>query len=35
MTNFFESPFKGKLLSDQVTHPNIVFGRYSPAEPDT
>ena len=29
MTNFFESPFKGKLLSEQVTHPNIVFGRYS------
>jgi chloramphenicol O-acetyltransferase type B len=30
MTNFFESPFKGKLLSEQVTHPNIVFGHYSP-----
>lgn len=29
MTNFFESPFKGKLLSEQVTHPNISVGRYS------
>jgi chloramphenicol O-acetyltransferase type B len=29
MTNFFESPFKGKLLSEQVTHPNITVGRYS------
>jgi chloramphenicol O-acetyltransferase type B len=27
--NFFESPFKGKLLSEQVTNPNIVVGRYS------
>jgi chloramphenicol O-acetyltransferase type B len=27
--NFFESPFKGKLLSEQVTNPNIVAGRYS------
>ncbi|EYF05660.1 type B chloramphenicol O-acetyltransferase [Chondromyces apiculatus] len=27
--NFFESPFKGKLLSEQVTHPNISVGRYS------
>lgn len=29
MTNFFESPFKGKLLTEQVTNPNIVVGRYS------
>ena len=29
MTNFFESPFKGKLLSEQVTHANITVGRYS------
>ena len=29
MTNFFESPFKGRLLSEQVTHPNISVGRYS------
>ncbi|MGQ9371120.1 type B chloramphenicol O-acetyltransferase [Azospirillum sp. ST 5-10] len=29
MTNFFESPFKGKLLSEQVSHPNISVGRYS------
>ena len=29
MTNFFESPFKGIPLDQQVTHPNIVVGRYS------
>jgi chloramphenicol O-acetyltransferase type B len=29
VSNFFESPFKGKLLSEQVTNPNIVVGRYS------
>ena len=29
MTNFFENPFKGIRLSEQVTHPNIVVGRYS------
>jgi chloramphenicol O-acetyltransferase type B len=29
MTNFFESPFKGIRLDEQVTHPNIVVGRYS------
>ena len=29
MTNFFESPFKGILLSEQVTHPNIIVGRFS------
>ncbi|GAU83014.1 type B chloramphenicol O-acetyltransferase [Bosea sp. BIWAKO-01] len=29
MTNVFESPFKGRLLSEQVTNPNIIVGRYS------
>ncbi|WP_129791019.1 type B chloramphenicol O-acetyltransferase [Sphingosinicella sp. CPCC 101087] len=29
MTNYFESPFKGIPLSRQVTHPNIIVGRYS------
>lgn len=29
MENFFESPFKGKLLSEHVTNPNIKVGRYS------
>lgn len=29
MTNYFESPFRGKLLSEQVTNPNIIVGRYS------
>ncbi len=29
MSNFFESPFKGKLLVEQVNHPNISVGRYS------
>lgn len=29
MTNFFESPFKGIPLTRQVSHPNIVVGRYS------
>lgn len=29
MTNYFQSPFKGKLLSEQVTNPNIDVGRYS------
>lgn len=29
MTNYFESPFRGKLLSEQVTNPNIEVGRYS------
>ena len=29
MPNFFESPFKGKLLSEQITNPNITVGRYS------
>lgn len=29
MSNFFDSPFKGKLLSEQVTNPNIEVGRFS------
>lgn len=29
MTNYFESPFKGKLLAEQVSNPNIIVGRYS------
>ncbi|MGH6760897.1 MAG: type B chloramphenicol O-acetyltransferase [Phyllobacterium sp.] len=29
MMNTFESPFKGKLLSEQVKNPNIRYGRYS------
>ena len=26
MANAFESPFKGRLLSEQVTNPNIIVG---------
>ncbi|SHG87586.1 type B chloramphenicol O-acetyltransferase [Pedobacter caeni] len=29
MENYFDSPFKGKLLSEQVTNPNIIVGKYS------
>lgn len=29
MENFFESPFKGIMLAEQVTHPNIEVGRFS------
>lgn len=29
MENFFESPFRGKTLAEQVTNPNIIVGRYS------
>ncbi len=29
MKNYFESPFKGITLDNQVTNPNIVVGRYS------
>ena len=29
MDNAFESPFRGRLLSEQVTNPNIIVGRYS------
>lgn len=29
MSNFFDNPFKGKLLNEQVTNPNIKVGRFS------
>lgn len=29
MKNYFESPFKGQLLTEQVKNPNIKVGRYS------
>ena len=29
MINYFESPFKGKPLADQVNNPNIIIGRFS------
>ncbi len=29
MQNVFDSPFKGMTLDRQVTHPNIITGRYS------
>ncbi|WP_443088983.1 type B chloramphenicol O-acetyltransferase [Vibrio sp. 16] len=29
MMNYFESPFSGKPLSEQVTNPNILVGRHS------
>lgn len=29
MNNFFESPFKGKIISANITNPNIVAGKYS------
>lgn len=29
MGNYFDSPFKGRPLSEQVTNPNIRVGRYS------
>jgi len=29
MSNYFDSPFKGKPLSEQVKNPNIKAGRYS------
>ena len=29
MDNYFESPFQGKLLKEQVTNPNIIVGDYS------
>lgn len=27
--NFFESPFKGKIIKDYITNPNIIAGKYS------
>lgn len=29
MKNFFESPFMGKTIRDQITNPNIIAGEYS------
>lgn len=29
MNNFFESPFKGKIISDNIANPNIIAGKYS------
>nr|AMP57460.1 chlor_Acetyltrans_CAT [uncultured bacterium] len=29
MNNFFESPFKGKIIKDHITNPNITAGKYS------
>ncbi|MFC7523082.1 type B chloramphenicol O-acetyltransferase [Parapedobacter sp. GCM10030251] len=29
MKNFFESPFKGKIIKDHITNPNITAGKYS------
>jgi len=29
MQNFFESPFKGKIIKDHITNPNIIAGKYS------
>lgn len=29
MNNFFESPFKGKIIRDHITNPNIIAGKYS------
>ncbi|MGO3742668.1 type B chloramphenicol O-acetyltransferase [Kerstersia sp.] len=29
MPAYFDSPFRGKLLSEQITNPNIRVGRYS------
>ena len=29
MSNYFDSPFKGKPLTEQVNNPNIKVGRYS------
>ncbi len=29
MINFFESPFKGKIIKDHITNPNIIAGKYS------
>src|SRR5690606_8480713 len=29
MTNFFESPFKGKIIRDHITNKNIIAGKFS------
>lgn len=29
MENFFESPFKGRIIRDHIKNPNIIAGKYS------
>lgn len=29
MENFFENPFRGKIIRDQIKNPNIIAGKYS------
>ncbi|MFB6456683.1 type B chloramphenicol O-acetyltransferase [Chitinophaga sp. Hz27] len=29
MSNFFDSPFKGKIIKDHITNTNIIAGKYS------
>lgn len=29
MGNYFESPFRGKTIAEQISNPNIIVGRYS------
>ncbi|PTX15077.1 chloramphenicol O-acetyltransferase type B [Pontibacter mucosus] len=29
MNNFFESPFRGKIINEHITNPNIIAGKYS------
>lgn len=29
MNNFFDSPFKGKIIKDHIKNPNIISGKYS------
>lgn len=29
MQNYFDSPFKGATIKDQITNPNIIVGKYS------
>lgn len=29
MQNFFESPFKGKIIQEHIQNPNIIAGKYS------
>lgn len=29
MENFFESPFRARIIRDQIKNPNIIAGKYS------
>lgn len=29
LENYFENPYKGKTIADQITNPNIIVGKYS------